>query len=230
MVKGHGKLVIVGAGETAELAYEYFTDTTDVEVVSFSAERRFVEEGELLGLPVVPLDELRDLYPPETHKVFVAISYTQLNRARTCLYEQVTENGYECSTLVHPTTFLGRDVKIGTNSLVLECNNIQRKVRVGNNTIIWAKNHIGHRSIIGDNCYLASGVIISGYCEIRENCFVGVNSSFNDRVTVAKDTVIGNGAIVTKSITEPGGVYVGNPARRLPRSSYEVFGIKKERE
>ena len=36
--------------------------------------------------------------------------------------------------------------------------------------------------------------------------------------------VIGMGAVVTKSIQTPGGVWVGNPARRLARSS-ENFGV-----
>ena len=221
------KLIIVGAGEFAEIAYEYFSDFSNHEVVAFAVEKAFINKPELFSLPVVSFEEIENAFPPDRYKVFVAVTYTQLNRVRRRLYKQAKEKGYQVATFIHPTVFLGRDVEIGENCLIFEDNNIQRKVNIGNNVVIWAKNHIGHRSAIGDNCYLASGVIISGYCQIGENCFLGVNCSLNDKIKIAKDTIIGNGAIVTKSIEEPGGVYAGNPATRLPKSSYEVFGVKE---
>lgn len=222
------KVVIIGAGEFAEIAYEYFSDFSNFEVAAFSVEKDFIDKTKLFNLPVVPFEKVERRYSPLRYKAFVAVTYTQLNRVRTRLYWQTKEKGYGVVTFIHPTVFLGRDVKIGENCFVFEYNNIQRKVDVGNNVIIWAKNHIGHQSVIKDNCYLASGVIISGYCEIGENCFLGVNCSLNDKVKVAKDTVIGNGAIVIENIEQPGGIYVGNPARRLPKSSYEAFGVKEE--
>ncbi|MEM2995170.1 MAG: acetyltransferase [Candidatus Bathyarchaeia archaeon] len=222
------KIVIVGAGEFAEIAYEYFSDFSSYEIDAFSVEKAFINKPKLFNLSVIPFEEIEKHYPPQKYKVFVAVTYTQLNRVRTRLYRQAKEKGYEFVTFIHPTVFLGRDVKIGENCFIFEYNNIQRKVNVGNNVIIWAKNHIGHQSVIKDNCYLASGVIISGYCEIGENCFLGVNCSLNDKIKVAKDTVVGNGAIVIENIEQPGGVYVGNPARRLSKSSYEAFGVKEE--
>lgn len=220
------KLIIIGAGEFAEIAYEYFTDYSPYEVAAFSVEKRYLDKKELFGLPVVPFEDVEKRYPPQEYKAFVAITYTKLNRVRARLYYEAKRKGYTLVTFIHPTVFIGRDVEIGDNCFIFEYNNIQRKVKIGNNVIIWAKNHIGHRSVIKDHCYLASGIIISGFCEIGEYSFLGVNCSLNDMIKIAKDTIIGNGAIVIKDIKEPGGVYVGNPARRLPKSSYEVFDVK----
>lgn len=228
MTRRKEKVVIIGAGEFAEITYEYFSDFSNYDVVAFSVEKAFMDKANLFNLPVIPFEEVERYYPPNKYKAFVAVTYTKLNRVRTRLYLQTKEKGYEFVTFIHPTAFLGRDVKIGENCFIFEYNNLQRKVSVGNNVIIWAKNHMGHQSVIKDNCYLASGIIISGYCEIGENCFLGVNCSLNDKIKVAKDTIIGNGAIVIESIEQPGGVYVGNPARRLPKSSYEAFGVKEE--
>lgn len=222
------ELIIIGAGEFAEIAYEYFSDFSNYEVAAFAVEKGFIDKPELFGLSIVPFEEIEKVYSPDKYKAFAAVTYTQLNRVRGRLYKQAKEKGYQFVTFIHPTVFLGRDVKIGENCFIFEHNNIQRRVNIGNNVIIWAKNHIGHRSVIKDNCYLASGVIISGYCEIEESCFLGVNCSLNDKIRIAKDTIVGNGAIVIKNIEEPGGVYAGNPARRLPKSSYEVFGVKEE--
>ncbi len=221
------KIVIIGAGEFAEIAFEYFSDFSNYEVAAFSVEKDFIDKSKLFNLPVTPFEEIEKRYPPHKYKVFVAITYTQLNRVRTRLYNQAKEKGYQFATFIHPTVFLGRDIKIGENCFIFEYNNIQRRVNIGNNVVIWAKNHIGHQSVIEDNCYLASGVIISGYCEIGESCFLGVNCSLNDKIKVAKDTFIGNGAIVIENIEQPGGIYVGNPARRLPKSGYETFRVKE---
>jgi uncharacterized UPF0146 family protein len=39
------KIVIVGAGEFAEIAYEYFTHDSEFEVVAFSVEKSFIKES-----------------------------------------------------------------------------------------------------------------------------------------------------------------------------------------
>lgn len=221
------KMIIVGAGEFGEIAYEYFSDFTKYEVVAFSEESNFIKKNELFGLPLVPFEELEKKYSPDEYMVFIAITYTKLNRVRRRIFELAKKKGFDCATFIHPSVFIGRNVVIGENCFIFEDNNIQRGVKIGDNVIMWSKNHIGHKSLIHNNCYLASGIIISGYCEINENCFLGVNCSFNDKVIVAKDNIIGNGAIVTKN-TEVGKVYVGNPAKPLIRSSYEVFDVKME--
>jgi len=220
------KLIIAGAGETAEIAYEYFTDHSQYDVKAFSVEQKYIEDEKLFNIPVVPFEDIEKIYGPTEYDMFVAISYTKLNRVRQSIYEKAKNKGYHLPSFIHPTVFLGRDVEIGLNCFIFEFNNIQRKVKIGNNVILWAKNHIGHQSVIQDHCYLSSGVIVSGFCEIGKNTFIGVNSSLNDKIKITKDTIIGNGTIITKNIEKPGGVYVGNPAKRLDKSSYEAFGVE----
>lgn len=222
------KLVIVGDGETAGIAYEYFTYDSPHTVVAFSVEEAFLKQKELFGLPVVPLEQLEKLYDPAEHAAFVAISYTQLNRIRRNLYRTTKRKGFGLVTYVSSRAFVWRNVEIGENSFVFENNVLQYHVRVGNNVILWNGNHIGHRTVIEDNVYISSHVVISGYCRIGENCFMGVNSCVGDNVTIAKDCIIGAGAVVLKN-TEAGRVYVGNPARPTEKSSFATFKVERER-
>jgi sugar O-acyltransferase (sialic acid O-acetyltransferase NeuD family) len=222
------KLIIVGNGETAQIAYEYFTYDSPYEVVAFSVEKDFLKERELFGVPAIPFEELQDLYAPAKYRVFVAISYTQLNRLRTRLYKEVKQKGFSVVSYVSSNAFVWRNVEIGENCFIFEHNVLQHHVKVGNNVILWSGNHIGHRSVIKDNCYISSHVVVSGFCEIGENCFLGVNSCLNDNLKIAPDCIIGSGAVMTKN-TKPGKVYVGNPARPLEkRSSFETFGVEEE--
>ena len=219
------KLVIVGAGEFAEIAYHYFTLWSYYEVVAFSVEKNFIEKEQLFNLPVISFEDLDKSYSTKTHKIFVAVTYTQLNRVRTRLYRKAKEKGYSFATFIHPTAFVDETVQIGENCFIFELNNIQYNAKIGNNVILWSKNHIGHRTFVKDNCFLSSGVTVSGYCEIGESSFLGINSCIADYRKIAKDCIIGAGAVVLKD-SEAGKVYVGNPAKPLEKSSYEAFKVK----
>jgi sugar O-acyltransferase (sialic acid O-acetyltransferase NeuD family) len=220
------KIVIVGDGETAELAYEYFTHDSPHEVVAFCVEREYAKKEKLFDLPVVHFEELEQLYPPGEHQAFVAISYTQLNRVRTRLYHATKRKGYRCVSYVSSHAFVWHNVEIGENCFIFENNVVQYAVRLGNNVVLWSGNHIGHQSVIKDNVFISSHVVVSGYCEVGENCFLGVNSSIANNVSIGKDCLIGMGAVIHKS-TEGRKVYVGNPGKPI-KDSFAVFGIAEE--
>lgn len=222
------KLVIVGEGETGELAYEYFTCDSNFEVVAFSAEKSYMKKDSLFGLPVIPFEDIANLYNPKNYKMFIAISFTELNRVRTRLYQQAKIKGYQLASYVSSKAFVWRNVEIGENCFILENNVLQYHVKIGNNVTLWSGNHIGHRTSIRDNCFVSSQVTISGFCEVGENCFIGVNACIADGLKIAKDCLIGAGTVVLQNTFE-GLVYVGNPAKPLPnKTSFQSFHVKEE--
>ncbi|GAB3787999.1 acetyltransferase [Dyella agri] len=215
-------LVLVGAGEFAQIACEYFEHDNGRHVAAFSVERDYLAQTMLAGRPVVAYETLETSYPPTEFDVFVAIPASQLNRLRTRLYRDAKDRGYQLATYVSSRAFVWRNAEVGENSFIFEGNVVQPFVRIGNNCVLWSGNHVGHRTVVRDHVFVASHAVISGYCEIGESSFIGVNSTFNDHVKVAADNVIGAGALVTRD-TEPGRVYVGSPAHAVPnRSSLDV--------
>lgn len=227
MVEKEKKLVIVGAGEFAEIAYEYFTYDSLYEVVAFAVEREYINSEELFEKPIVALEDLIDLFPPSDYEVFVALYYGKLNRTRTRLFEFCKRNGYICASYVSSRAFVWHNAKIGENTFIFEDNTIQYNVNIGKNVVLWSGNHIGHRTVIEDNCWLTSHIVVSGFCHIGRNTFIGVNATIGDEVTLGEDTVFGAGAVTVKSLLDRGGVYVGNPVRKLNRTAYEQFNVKE---
>ncbi|CDZ78807.1 UDP-4-amino-4, 6-dideoxy-N-acetyl-alpha-D-glucosamine N-acetyltransferase [Legionella massiliensis] len=213
------KLVIVGAGEMAMIAYEYFTHDSSYEVVGFSVERDYLQESSLYDKPIVAFDELNEHFPAATHDAFVAIPASQLNRLRTRLYLAVKAKGYRCATYISSRAFVWHNAEIGENCFIFENNTVQPFVKIGNNVILWSGNHIGHRSIIGDNSFLSSHVVVSGYCRIGDSCFLGVNSTLNDHVEIPRDCIIASGALLSKSVQAPEKIYYGSPAKEMPKKS-----------
>lgn len=211
-------LVLIGAGEFALIACEYFEHDSDREVVAFSVEREYIAQTTLAGRPVVPFESLEASHPPGGFDVFVAIPASQLNRLRTRLYLDARRRGYRFATYVSSRAFVWRNADIGENTFIFEGNVIQPFVSIGANCILWSGNHVGHRTVVRENVFIASHAVISGYCDIGQSSFIGVNTTFNDHVKVAEDNLIGAGSLVTRD-TEPGRIYVGSPARAVPGKS-----------
>ena len=172
------------------MAYEYFTHDSDYDIYAFSVDEQYIHKNMLFGCPVIALDKLKNNYPPNIFEVFIAISYTKLNRVRSQMYERLKAMGYSFSSYVSSKAFVWRNVQIGDNCFILENNVIQSNVKIGNNVYLWSGNHIGHRSEIDDHCYISSHVTISGFCKINKYCFVGVNSCLNDKIHIAQDCII----------------------------------------
>jgi sugar O-acyltransferase (sialic acid O-acetyltransferase NeuD family) len=221
------RVVVVGAGEQADIAHEYLTHDSPHEVVGFAVERAFLDRDTHRGLPVVPLDELGARFDPGSYRTLVAISSTQLNRVRRRLFGLVKDAGFTCITYVSSRAFVWRNVEIGENSFVFEHNVLQHQVRVGDNVVLWSGNHVGHQSVIEDDCFISSHVVIPGYCRIGRGSFLGVNSCLADGLTLGPDCVVGAGAVLVRD-AEARTVYVGNPARALDKDSFETFGVEEE--
>ena len=226
MTEDSRKIVIVGAGEFAQIAYEYFTHDSPHKIAAFSVEREFLKEERLFDLPVIPFENLEEDYSPSEYSVFVAVTYTGLNRVRRRLFEEAKRKGFKPVSYVSSKAFIWHNVEVGDNSFIFENNVLQHMVKIGNNVVLWSGNHVGHRTVVRDHCYISSHCVLSGYCDIGESCFLGVNSCLNDRIKIAEDCIIGSGAVVIRD-TEPGRVYVGNPAKPIDKSSYASFGVEK---
>mgnify|MGYP001295060266 CR=1 FL=1 len=196
------KTLIFGTGEIAELAYYYFTNDSQYDVVAFIADDEYVNNSTFKNLPLVKVSEVCNLYPPQDYKAHVALSYNKLNQIREEKYNLMKNLGYDLVSYVCSKSVTWPDLNIGDNCFILENQTIQPTVKIGNNVMVWSTNHLGHNCQIDDHTYLASGITISGHTKIGKRTFIGVNASFKDFITIGDDCFITMGAVVTKDIPE----------------------------
>lgn len=204
------QLVIFGSAEIAEMAYFYFQNDSNYNVVAFTVDDAYVDRSLIHGLPLIPFSEVANRYPAEKHSMHVALSYSKLNQLRQEKYEQVKAAGYTLASYICSKSATWADLMLGDNCFILENQTIQPTVVIGNNVVLWSGNHIGHGSSINDHTYLASHVVISGHCNIGKRCFFGVNSTLKDFLTIGDDCFIAMDSSVTKNL-EAGSVVL--PAR-----------------
>ena len=206
-------LIIFGAGDIAQLAHFYFSTDSNYEVVAFTADAAYITSPKFCGLPVVPFEELVSRYLPDTHDLFVALSYAKLNKIRKEKYLAAKALGYRLASYISSHATVLNEGGIGDNCFIFEDNTIQPFVTIGNDVTLWSGNHVGHHSTIHDHCFIASHVVISGGVEIGESCFIGVNATLRDHIKVGKQCVIGAGTLLLAD-AEPEGVYLGQATER----------------
>ena len=205
-------LVIVGAGDLAQLAHYYFSNDGQA-IAAFTVDRAFIENDEFCGLPVIAFEDVADRFSPATHDMFVAVGYSKLNELRKQKYLAGRALGYVMRSYISPKATVLNDGQIGDNCFILEDNTIQPFSQIGNNVTLWSGNHVGHHAVIADHCFISSHVVISGRVRIGEACFIGVNAMLRDHIQVGDRCVIGAGALLLEDAAAEG-VYIGNATER----------------
>ncbi len=125
--------------------------------------------------------------------------------------------GFDVRGRVSFGNFVGPEVHIGAGTYVnADCFfdgpvTVGSGCRVGMGVMFVTSDH----EIKGEGRY---GPVQIRPIAVGDGCWLGARSVLLPGITVCANTVIGAGAVVTKSIVDPG-VYVGVPARLLTRSA-----------
>ena len=131
-------------------------------------------------------------------------------------------------TIIDPVNLY--ECSIGDNCFIGPFVEIQKGVTVGNRTRVQSHTMVCELVEIGSDCFIGHGVMFTndtfatgGPAHGRKDLWLGTR--IGDRVSIGSNatilpvsicsgTVIGAGAVVTRSIDVPG-IYAGNPARLL---------------
>lgn len=119
------------------------------------------------------------------------------------------------ATLISPQARVSPDVKIGDGVIIMPNANVNAGAVIRSHCIINTGAIIEHDAYVGSFCHIATGAVVNGDCKVGRRSFIGSNAVLLNEMQVCPDTTVGAGSVVTKRITESGGIYVGNPAKFL---------------
>lgn len=146
--------------------------------------------------------------------VYIAVGSPQLRQHlhQKCL---VALNRVKFPPLIHPSVM--RDLRpgavtLGCGAIVCAGTILTTDVQIGDFVHLNLNCTVGHDTVIGAFSTLSPGVHISGRVNLGRGCFVGTGAVILENISAPDTTVIGAGATVVKTISEPG-IYVGTPAR-----------------
>jgi len=160
------------------------------------------------GFPVIGgADWLRT--NPEVN-VLVAIGSPRVKRA---VVKRLMDLGHErFATLIHPTAWIGDDVRIGHGTVICAGVRITCDISIGSHVIVNLDATIGHDSIIDDFATIAPSANISGAVHLGSGVDIGTNATVIQGISIGEWSIIGAGAVVVRDI--PRNVTaVGMPAK-----------------
>lgn len=215
------KVIIFGAKLFAELTYFNLTHDSSYEAAAFTVDRKYMIEDELLGLPVVPFEDVESLFLPAEYKMILPISFQRVNRLREEKYYQARAKGYDLISYVSSKASAWPGLATGDNCMIGENSIVEPYAKIGCNVIVTSCVMIGHHSVIGDHSFIGPGAMILGGVKVQSHCLIGSNATIKENVTIARECIIGAGVSITKN-TQERGVYVNPPAILHAKRSNEL--------
>jgi sugar O-acyltransferase (sialic acid O-acetyltransferase NeuD family) len=217
------KIIIFGVLDTAELAHYYLTHDSEHEVAAFAINKEYLDQETFHGLPVVAFEDVENIFSPAEYSFFAPMTGRNMNRNREKIYNEAKAKGYSFISYISSKATIFDKKVVGENCFILEDNTIQPYTTIGNNVVMWSGNHIGHHGQIKDHVFFTSHVVMSGHCVIESYSFFGVNSTVRDYMHIEQGTLVGMASAITKD-TEEWGIYIGNPAKKVPgKKSFEAY-------
>ena len=130
------KLIIFGEGLYTEIAYQYFKDDSEYDVVAFTKDDDYRDNDTYLNLPMVNFSNVEQVYPPSQHDMFIAVSYTEMNHLRMRKYFEAKQKGYTLPSYISSKCSWMTKFPIGDNCFIFEDNTVQPFVKIGNNWVL----------------------------------------------------------------------------------------------
>jgi len=215
------EIIVFGLRDYAELVHFYFTNDSDYTIVAFSVDNKYKDKEEFLGLPVVDFETVEKEYPPSKFDFFVALGYSESNQLRSRKYFEAKNKGYNLVSYVSSKNSVWPNFEVGENTFIMENNTIMPFAKIGSNILIFAGNVITHHIVIDDHVTISCHCAIGGNVHIKSRVFIGLNSTLRNGIIVEEGTIIAAGSNVIKD-TEKNEVYMGNPAKKTGKKSYEI--------
>lgn len=211
MTKNKGKIVVFGASGHAKVVIDVLERQGVYEVVCLVDDDLGLKGETFFGYDVIGgKDELLAMVERPSG-IIVAIGS---NLARVKVASWLSENGFELISSVHPSVQLGRDVSIGSGSVLMANVVVNSAAKIGNNVIVNTGASIDHDCVIEDGVHIAPGATLCGTVRVGRNTFICSGTTVIPNLTIGKNVTIAAGATVVRNV--PDNVTVaGVPAREI---------------
>lgn len=213
------RCVILGCGGHGRVVLDILRQAGEVELVGFvdsnrDVRGRYVDGLEVLGTPD-DLPRLRNEFG--ITRAIVAVGY---NGVRRNFAEQLTVQGFELISAVHPSANIASTATIGRNTVIAAGALVCAHCQIGDSVILNTGCIVDHESVVSTASHVCPGARIAGRVVIESGAFVGIGSTVIQCLRVGCEAVIGAGAVVIADVPSMATV-VGVPARI-------VKGVEKE--
>ena len=198
------KLVIVGARAMGRETCAYACEC-GMEVKGFLDSKANALNG-FDGYPPI-LDSVESYHPCDDDVFIVALGEPEFKVKYARI---IAEKGGKFVSVIHPTSYVGKNVRIGAGCIICPNTTITNDTEVGSHVVINIGASVSHDNCIGDGSTICPGVRLAGRVKIGKGVFVGTGALLIPDVHLGDNVFVAAGAVVTKSFDK--GHVMGVPA------------------
>ena len=202
-----GPLYILGAGNQSKVLLSMLEECGRECAGIFDDDENLA--GDLWGCPI--RGRISDVPDIEATEAVIAIGDNMIRKVISCKFRNV-----RWAVLIHPAACIHPSVNLREGSVIFPGTIIHAGASAGRHVIINSGSVVASETMIGDYSHVGMGSIIADKVIVGENVLLGMGTVVIPKVHLFDDVTIGAGSTIIKNLG-PGGVYVGNPARRVLR-------------
>jgi len=164
----------------------------------------------IMGVPVLGGGRLLgQLIERGVHLAVNAVGGIGNIQSRIKVFDRLSEAGFSCPALVHPTAFVERSATLAEGVQVMPHAYVGSEARVGFGVIINTGAIVSHDCTLGDYANLSPGAILAGEVSVGTATLIGMGVTVNLRVKVGARARVGNGSTIKQDVPEGGIVHAG---------------------
>lgn len=203
------KVVIIGAGEHAQVMLDVLRCQGSSEVIGFLDDDEGLQGTRTRGgLEVIGRTDSETIANCGAGAFVAAIGN---NRVRAMLFDRCLEAGLRPWTAIHPSAVIAQSASLGAGTHVVAGVIVNPHAVVGANVILNTACTVDHDNIIGDHAFIAPGAHLGGDVHVGASAFVGIGASVLPGISIGEGATVGAGAVVLEDVP-PGAIVVGVPA------------------
>lgn len=190
------RLIIIGARALGREVCNYARDA-GFEVVGFLDDKADAIEG-FIGYPPI-LGSVEDWEASADDRYVCAVGDSQMRAKYARIIE---EKGGVFVSVIHPTAYIGPNVKMGEGCIVCPFAVVDCDLTMGRHVIANAHTYVAHDCVLEDCVTLSPNVHLGGRTKIRRAAFLGINASTIPDIEIGESSYVAAGACVTRNVPE----------------------------
>ncbi len=127
------------------------------------------------------------------------------------LARPILEKGGRFTTLVHPSTIIGGNVRIGEGCILCPRVVLTSDIVIGKYVTLNIGTAVGHDAVVGDWTQTSAFCDLTGASRVGSRVFLGSGARVLPKVSVGDGAVVGAGSVVVRDV-KPGQTVFGVPA------------------
>jgi sugar O-acyltransferase (sialic acid O-acetyltransferase NeuD family) len=183
------------------------------EIIGCIVKERIVDQEEILGVPIVGIDDEVVLnYQPEQVYLVNGVGSIGDTGRRRMIFNDYKTRGYSFVEVIHPSAIISAYASLGEGIQIMAGAIIQAGSVLGDNSILNTKASIDHDCTIGKHVHVSPGATLCGHVSVGEGSHIGAGAVVIQGINIGQLCVIGAGSVVINAIRDSLTVY-GNPAK-----------------